>query len=145
MTHPVKAASSGAPKQVSTNQIVTTCDKFGRTPDAVEYQPEFLDRVYVVGPETGAQQVNPMYCLSVPSAFELCYILRDLNPVMWKADPSPMAGGSPFQYTEEVPWATFSNGAQRNLGTLAYYWKGNSGNPGGNTAEKNARTDIAFG
>jgi len=90
-------------------------------------------------------QVNPTYCLSVPSAMELMLILGDLQPVGY-ADPPLIYTGGPFTTSSEVPWFEFkSNGAIRNAGQLAQYWNNNNGNPGGNTAESRARQDIAWG
>jgi len=143
-----KRVSALYDRTLDTAQIQDICTKFNVTVDATTYQPEFLDRVYVLGPGTGAQPVSPGYCLALPSSIQLCSILDDLQPMIYFADPTPMSTGSPFQYTEQVPWATFQyNGEEvhRNLGTLAYYWRGNSGDPGGNTAEHNARLDIACG
>jgi len=139
--------SSDPDKTVTTQQALEILQKAGVSPTATSYHPIYLDRVYVVGPSPSEpfQQVNPMYCLSKPSALCLMSILQTDQPVAYLADPTAFSTGSPFHYTEEVPWYTFDNGAVRNAGTLAYYWNANSGDPGGNTALKNAQLDIAWG
>jgi hypothetical protein len=115
-------------------------------PTAITYLPVFKDGILIVGPgELPPQNLNPDYCLRIPSTFGLMEILADLNPVMQMSDPITFDPASPFGFTEEAPWLTFNNGAVRNAGQLAIYWKSNNGDPGGYTAEKNARLDIAFG
>lgn len=113
-------------------------------PTAVSYEPEFRDDVFVVGQGTETE-VNPLYCSTVPSAVELALILEDICMRGFLAQPCAMAVSSPFVYSSDVPWLQFSNGAQRNAAQLSQYWKANSGDPGGKTAEEHARQDIAWG
>jgi hypothetical protein len=150
MSHPanppakvVKSAKSGKTVPVAdVNQLYL--DLQATPPTAVTYIPSFNDGVLIVGPGEPSN-LNPDYCLRIPSTFGLMMILKDLQPVMSMADPLNFDAASPFGFTGEAPWLTFANGALRNAGQLAIYWKANNGDPGGKTAENNARLDIAWG
>lgn len=136
--------SAPAPaKELTLEELDRFCKEFDiKLSTATTFTPNFKEDVYVTPPPV---QVSPNYCATVKTAMDLMNILRNLQPVGYLDWPSQFSGGSPFYYTAKVPWLTFSNGAVRNAGQLAYYWKANSGDPGGKTAEKNARMDIAWG
>jgi len=130
-------------KEFTVSEMQSLVKKFNlKLATATTYTPTFNDHVYVTPPPV---QVNPWYCLTVESSISLMSILADLGPVGYLDYPSAFSPGSPFYYTQKVPWFIFSNGAIRNAGMLAFYWLSNFGDPGGNTAEKNARMDIAWG
>jgi len=130
---------------VGPSQIQEIFTKLGKTPDVATYTPVFLDRVKVISPDGTFQPVSEMYCLSIPSALELAYLLLDQQPTLYLGQPTPFSYGSPFYYTENVPWGSFYNQAQRNMGTLAYYFRGNNGPQGGPIALSYCKQDIAFG
>lgn len=130
-------------KKLTVGELETFAKKSGITfPTATTFVPTFNNDVFVQPPPV---QVNPHYCATIECGVDLMEILKDLGPVGYLDWPSPFAPGSPFYFTQKVPWIVFSNGAVRNAGLLAVYWLANSGDPGGLTAEKNARLDIAWG
>jgi len=138
---------SHKPKEVDLTRVKEIYAQTKTTPPtAVTYEPIFDDGVLVEGPNgTPPVSVSENYCLTVPSTMGLMSILADLTPVAYGEYPQIFADGSHFEYSRKVPWVKFSNGAERNAGQLAQYWKANSGDPGGKTAESNARQDIAWG
>lgn len=131
-------------KRLTIQELDAWTKKVGITlPSAITFVPTFKDDVFVTPPPV---QVNPHYCATIECGIDLMNILRDLGPVGYLDWPSPFSPGSPFYFTQKVPWLLFtSNGAVRNAGLLAVYWLANSGDPGGLTAERNARLDIAWG
>lgn len=135
----------GRGKELSLADIKTAYGRSGReAPAATTYQPEFRDDVFVVGVGTETP-VNELYCSTVASAAELAIILGDICVAGFLAQPCATAEGSHFTYSSDVPWLRFTNGAQRNAAQLSQYWRANSGDPGGHTAEDHAREDIAWG
>lgn len=131
--------------EISLKDIKAAYAKTGKeAPTATTYQPEFRDDVFVVGVGTETP-VNELYCSTVASAAELAIILGDICVAGFLAQPCATAEGSHFTYSSDVPWLRFTNGAQRNAGQLSQYWRANSGDPGGKTAEDHAREDIAWG
>jgi len=136
----------GAPqpaKELTVSELNNLAEQYDlNLPEATEYFPQFMQNVEVLPPPVG---VNPDYCLEVNSALQLMHMLDDLGPVAYLDYPQIFSPGSPFYYSRKVPWFVFNNGAVRNAGLLAIYWKSNNGDPGGKTAENNARIDIAFG
>jgi len=134
-------------KQIRVSQVKKLfAERDIATPTATTYHPDFWDNVYIINPPGfPPTQINPTYCLSIPSTLELMLILDDLQPVGYGAPPLTYTGG-PYSISSDVPWLKFgSNGAVRNAGQLAQYWLNNSGDPGGNTAESRARQDLAWG
>ena len=115
------------------------------TPTATNYFPEFQDDVEVFGAGVPPGPVNPSYCLSLNSALRLMIVLADLEPVAYLDPPQVFASGSPFQYSRDVPWLAFNNGAVRNAGQIGWYWNSLHGDPSGKYADANARADIAWG
>jgi hypothetical protein len=132
--------------EVTLEKAKEILERFGaETPTATNFMPEFMDDVEVLGPGAPPVPVNPNYCLSIVSALRLMVVLEDLGPVAYLDPPQVFASGSPFQYSREVPWMTFNNGAVRNAGLLAIYWNTYHGDPSGKYADANARADIAWG
>lgn len=67
--------------------------------------------------------VSPLYCLSVDSANELQQILNDngLGPISIEMLP-PSVGFIRFNYSRDVPWFVYSNGAMENAGFVSMNW-----------------------
>lgn len=143
----MSSAAERTRHQITVQQVEDVYKKNGHsTPTATTYFPQFNDSILVIGPDgTESVQVNPLYCSTVPSAMELMVVLADLGPVGYMDDPQVFAPGSHFYYSQQVPWLTFANGAKRNAGQLAQYWKGNNGDPNGTIADRMAREDVAWG
>ena len=114
-------------------------------PTATTYKPIFNPDVKVLGPDDALADVSENYCLRTPSAMGLMCILADLDPVGYMDYPQLFATGSTMYYSQQVPWLRFNNGAIRNAGQLAQFWKANFGDPNGKIAEEMARQDIAWG
>jgi len=143
----MSAGAERTRKEISVKQVEEIYAKNGHvTPTATTYFPEFNDHILTLGPEgTESVAVNELYCLTIPSAMELMVVLADLLPTGFMDDPQVFAAGSHFYYSEQVPWLKFANGAVRNAGQLAQYWKGNNGDPNGTIADRMAREDVAWG
>jgi len=132
-------------REIAIDKLKQSVDKLELVmPTATTYMPVFCDDVFIVGQGTSTP-VNELYCLSLPSAVQLAIILANICVAGFLAQPCDLAYGSPFVYSRDVPWLRFDNGAERNAGQLAQYWKANNGDPGGKTAEAWAREDIAWG
>lgn len=141
---PAKTREPGN-RTITVEDVENLFEKYDQVPAiATTYEPEFYDDVYVIGTDS-VTPVNELYCLTIHSAMNLMCILSDLGPIGYLDAPTVMDQGSHFRYSSRVPWLQFADGTKRNAAQLAQYWKANSGDPGGKTAEMHAREDIAWG
>jgi len=147
-SHRKENAGTGktAPQKITVERAQEILGELGVTPPtATTYYPLFQHDVSVIGPPPNAPTpVSPYYCLTIPSALGLMCVLADLEPVAYLAPPQEFVG-TQFYFSQEVPWMTFSNGAVRNAGQVAFYWEANHGDPNGKTADTMARQEVAWG
>ena len=145
MTTKTESVATRSPKQITAARAKEILEEFDVDfPTATTYLPDFQEDITIVGVGTSTP-VNKFYCSTVPSALQLMCVLADLQPVGYMDDPQVFASGSPFVFSEQVPWLKFGNGAVRNAGQLAQYWANNNGDPNGRVALQNCLMDIAWG
>jgi hypothetical protein len=89
-----------------------------------QFVPQYDDTVTETNTMSGL--TNPIqgkgYALLSASANVMAKMLNDNGMPVTQFNDNPWAVYGPLVFNHTVPWFKFSNGAERNAGTLATYW-----------------------
>lgn len=94
-------------------------------PTKDNYIPKYDSTVTILLPlpDQPAVPVRPNYCLTPESAAELAAVLtaEGLGPISIEMRP-PQLGSVRFNYSKNVPWFVYANGATENAAFVAWNW-----------------------